>query len=101
MRGKNIIAYHIKPVKENKRKSPENTQKNALFQGFPYLLPARRTAAAAGPAGGTAAAAGGSSGFSVPDHAAEDQSHRCGDHQDQNDIDQICREPREHGITSL
>ena len=50
---------------------------------------------------GAASAAGESAGLSVADHAAQDQADHRGDHKDQHDIDKICREPREHGITSF
>ena len=55
----------------------------------------------AGAAVGAASAAGRSAGLAVPDHAAHDQPEQRRDREDQHNIDQICREPREHGITSF
>ena len=59
------------------------------------------TASAAGAAIGAAAAAGGLACFFIPDHRAQQQRHHQGDDQDEDYIDQIGREPREHGITSF
>ena len=55
----------------------------------------------AGAAVGAAAAAGGFPGLPVADHTAQDQSDHPGNHEDQHNIDQICRKPREHEITSF
>ena len=55
----------------------------------------------AGAAVGAASAAGRSAGLAVPDHAAHDQPDHPGDHEDQHNVDKICREPREHKNTSF
>ena len=55
----------------------------------------------AGAAVGAAAAAGGFAGPPVADHAAHNETEHRRDREDQHEIDKICREPREHEITSF
>ena len=54
-----------------------------------------------GTAVGAAAAAGGFPGLPVTDHAAQDQPDHPANHEDQHNIDQICRKPRKRKITSF
>ena len=55
----------------------------------------------AGAAVGAASAAGGFAGLPVADHAAHNEAEQRRDREDQHEIDKICREQREHGITSF